>query len=88
MSNVRDRSVKLTPRAYAYLQQCRELVPALDPDGHDPFYRTLRGCAELAALLLLRNLAAQAADSGMLHVAQAGAAARLPARALKFPKSS
>ena len=71
MTRVRGKSVNLSPKAYFYLTHCPRLVRLLEPATHDPYLRTLKGCAELSTRVLFHNLARQAKDAGLLHLVRA-----------------
>ena len=67
MGRRREKSVNLSPETYDYLRECTRLVPIIEPENYDPYFCTLKGCAELGAKLVLRNLATRLNDRGLLH---------------------
>ena len=71
MTRVREKSVNLDPEAYDYLTECVHIMYLLNHTEDDPYLSTLRGCAELSALLLLRKLISQVEDAGLLHLVPA-----------------
>ena len=62
-----ERVLISVPKPISISLTVPRLVRLLEPATHDPYLRTLKGCAELSTRVLFRNLAGQAEDAGLLH---------------------
>lgn len=62
------KSLYVSEFAHTLMRECVRIAPLVDVQGEEPQLASIKGCVDLAAVLLYRTFARRVDQAGLLHL--------------------